>query len=342
MAGPGQERAFIEDDFVGRDEALANLLKVARHETPKRILLVLGPFGIGKTWLLQKLQADRDELDIEGVLVDFATPPLGRAEWGYLDIVEAALAQLGGDAFGSLKELVESVRKEGAGLGLADPFATQLGAPAAGTPAGTPAGTSGWNVGCDAAGPAAAPPAGRGGDTISVQAGDIGMGAQVAVGSNIVMAQGDVNYYVVNQVGQGGDQAVQQHYQARITDAFRDSLIAYSANHKVSFVFDAWLKGSTPTRDWLFRSLLSWLRDKEITDAAAILADDSAIPELQGRHPLVYPMELPTMTEAEILDYWVEKRGLSPDKATWVVQACLGHPLTLAMIADLHEMQGGL
>lgn len=315
MAGPTEDRPFIEEDFVGRDEALSNLLKVARHETPKRILLLLGPFGIGKTWLLQKLQADRDELGIEGVLVDFATPPLGRAEWGYLDIVEAAITQLGGEEFAALKDLIATVRKEGAGLGLADPFATQLAAPAAATPA-------------------------AGGDTISVQAGEIGMGAQVAVGSNIVMAQGDVNYNVLIQ---GGDQAVQQHYQAQITAAFRESLLAFAATRQVSFVFDAWLKATTPTREWLFRGILTWIRDKEIDDkAAAILADDSTVPELQARHPRVYPMELPTMSEAEILDYWIEKRGLSPEKATWVVQACLGHPLTLAMIADLHDSMGGL
>jgi hypothetical protein len=324
MMGPGQARPFIEDDFVGRDEPMANLLKVARQETPKRILLVLGPFGIGKSWLLQKLQADRDESDIESVLVDFATPPLGRAEWGYLDIVEASCAQLGGAEFEALRGLIETVRKEGAGLGLADPFATQMAAaaPAAAAPA--------------------APSDSRGGDTITVQAGDIGMGAQVAIGSNIVMAQGDVHYHVVNQVGQNSDQAVQQHYQARITEAFRESLAAFSATRKVSFVFDAWLKASNPTRDWLFQTLLAWIRDKQIAGAAAIVSDDAAVPELQGRHPLVHPMELSTMTEAEIHDYWVDKRGLGEEKVVWVAQACLGHPLTLAMIADLHEMQGGL
>ncbi len=322
MMGPGQARPFIQDEFVGRDEVLANLLKVARQETPKRILLVLGPFGIGKSWLLHKLAAIRDEVGIEGVLVDFATPPLGKPEWGYLDIVEASRAQLGGAEFDALGELIDQVRKEGAGLGLADPFATQMGNPVA-APAATPGGA-------------------RAGDTFEILAGDIGMGAQVAIGSNIVMAQGDVNYYVVNQGGQQTDQAVQQHYQARITEAFQSSLASFSATRKVSFVFDAWLKASNPTRDWLMQTLLAWIRDKQLTGAAAILSDDAAVPELQGRHPLVYPMDMPTLTEAEIRVYWVDKRGLGEDKLAWVAQACLGHPLTLAMIADLHEMQGGL
>jgi hypothetical protein len=313
MMGPGQSRPFVESEFVGRDEPLANLLKVARHETPKRILLVLGQFGMGKSWLLKKLQADRAQFAIEGVLVDFGVPPMGQLEWGYLDVVESVRAQLSGAAFTDLGTLVEAVRKEAAGLGLVDPFATQMGAPAA-----------------------------AGGDKFEVQAGDIGAGAQVAVGSNIIQAQGDVNYTVVNQLGQRSEQAVQEHYQARITAAFKDAMAAYATDHKVTIVFDAWLKASTPTRDWLAQSLLAWIRDQTIPGLAAVLADDSAVPEFQGRHPLVYAMDLPIMTEAEIISYWVDKRGLSPDKAPMAVMASMGHPLTLAMIADLHEMQGGL
>lgn len=313
MMGPGQSRPFVEDEFVGRDEPLGNLVKVARHETPKRILLVLGQFGIGKSWLLQKLKADSDDLSIAGVSIDFTMPPLGRMEWGYLDIVEAVIAQLGGPAFDDLSALVDAVRKEAAGLGLVDPFATQVGTPSAGP-----------------------------GDTFEVQAGDIGAGAQVAIGSNIVQAQGDVSLTVVNQLGANNAQAVQAHFQARITAALQAGLAAYSAGQKVTLVFDAWLKGPTPTRDWLVQGVLSWIRDQEITGMAAILADDSAVPEFEGRHPLVYSMSLPTMTKEEIVDYWVTKRGLDPGKTEWVVMACLGHPLTLAMIADLHDMQGGL
>lgn len=313
MMGPAQARPFVESEFVGRDEPLANLLKVARHETPKRILLVLGQFGIGKSWLLQKLKAEHAEFDVTGVLIDFAVPPLGRLEWGYLDVVEAVRDQLDGEDFAALGGLVEAVRKEAAGLGLVDPFATQMGAPAV-----------------------------KAGDTFDVQAGDIGAGAQVAVGSNIIQAQGDVNLTVVNQLGQRSDQAVQEHYQARITAAFKEGLTAFAVNHKVTIVFDAWLKASTPTRDWLMQSLLAWIRDQEIANLAAVLADDAAVPEFQGRHPLVYAMDLPIMTEAEIIAYWVEKRGLAAEKAPMAVMACMGHPLTLAMIADLHEMQGGL
>jgi hypothetical protein len=205
------------------------------------------------------------------------------------------------------------VRKEAAGLGLVDPFATQVGATAAGA-----------------------------GDTFEVQAGDIGAGAQVAIGSNIVQAQGDVSLTVVNQLGANNAQAVQAHYQARITAALQAGLAAFSEGQRLTLVFDAWLKAPTPTRDWLMQGILAWIRDQSIPGMAAILADDSAVPEFEGRHPLVYSMSLPTMTKDEVVDYWVEKRGLDPGKAEWVVMACLGHPLTLAMIADLHDMQGGL
>lgn len=317
MSGPGQARPFVEAEFVGRDEPLGNLLKVARHETPKRVLLVLGQFGIGKSWLLEKLRSQRDELDIASAAIDFTVPPVGRLEWGYLDIVEAVVAQVGGPAFDDLAALVDGVRKEAAGLGVADPFATQIG-------------------------PADPGDAARAGDTFEVQAGDIGAAAQVAIGSNIVQAQGDVNMTVVNQFGANTAQAVQAHYQARITAALQAGLTEFCRERKLTLVFDAWLKGPTPTRDWLVRGILAWIRDQATPGLAAVLADDSAIPEFEVRHPLVYSMSLPTMSEAEIVDYWVTRRGLDPEKTDWVVMACLGHPLTLAMIADLHEMQGGL
>src|SRR3990172_3113983 len=126
MMGPSQVRPFVEDEFVGRGEPLANLIKVARQETPKRILLVLGQFGIGKSWLLKKLDSVRAEYAIEDVLIDFAVPPVGKLEWGYLDIVESVREQLDGAEFAELGTLVEAVRKEANGLGLVNPFATQM------------------------------------------------------------------------------------------------------------------------------------------------------------------------------------------------------------------------
>jgi hypothetical protein len=208
------------------------------------------------------------------------------------------------------------VRKEAAGLGLADPFATQLGNLVPGQAAG--------------------------GDRFDVAAGDIGAGAQVAVGSGNIQAQGDVNLVVVNQSAASTDASVQQHYQARITAAFQAALEAATAERKLIFVFDSWLKASTPTRDWLSRTLLAWIRDEALTGIGAVLADDAAVPELQGRHPRVFALPLNTLTEAEVTTYWVERRGLDAAKVSWVTQACLGHPLTLAMIADLHEMSGGI
>jgi hypothetical protein len=316
--GPSQDRPFIEAEFVGREEPLGGLLKVARLESAKRILVVVAPFGVGKSWLLQKLKADRDEAGVELVLIDFGAPPMGHVEWGYLDVVEAVREQLGGTELDGLAASVDAVRKEAAGLGLADPFATQLGG----------------------ALPAAAENAG--GNQYEVTAGDVGAEAQVAVGSGITMAQRDVNYVVVNQMSQRTDASVQQHYQTRITAAFESALKAVTATRKVVFVFDAWLKAGTPTRDWLCRTLVTWIRDQSLGGVAVVVADDAAVPELQQRHPLLHALPLTPLTEDEIVTYWVEKRGLDPAKASWVTQACLGHPLTLAMIADLHDMAGGL
>jgi hypothetical protein len=326
------DRPFVPEEFVGRDTELGNVWKVARQETEKRVLLVLGPFGIGKSWLLHKLELDREEAGIEAVMVNFAVPPLGAVEWGYLDIALAVRDQLGRH-FDELDAAVAAARKESEGLGIADPFATQLGAgaPAPAAPA------------VPAAGPITAGGDAAGRDQIEAAVGDIGTGAQVAVGSQISMAQRDVNYYFVQQGPRQGDQQLQQHHQAAITAALRSGLEAAAADgRKVAFVFDSWLKATTPTRDWLCRTVIAWVRDKEIAGTSAVVADDSAIPELQQRHPRVYSSPLDRLTEDEIVEYWVEKRGLDREKASWVVQACLGHPLTLAMIADLHEQTGGL
>lgn len=312
----GADRPFIEEEFVGREQMMASLAKVARHETEKRVLLVLGPYGVGKSWLLEKLAAEREEIGIESVLVNFAVPPIGTVEWGYLDVVSHMREALGPDHFAELDAVIDAAREHSAGLGLADAFATQLdsGAP-----------------------PGAALAAG---DAITARVGDVGAGAQVAVGSNIVMAQGDVSYTIVQQGPQAGA-AVLQHHQAEITETLQRALTALTAKRKVTFVFDAWLKATTPTRDWLVRSLLAWILDKSLEGAAAVISDDAAVPEYQQRHPRVHPMPLGVLGNDEVIEYWVERRGLDPEKTTWVVQACMGHPLTLAMIADLHDQMGG-
>lgn len=318
--GGGVERPFIQEEFVGRARARDAMLKVARQETPKRLLLLVGAFGMGKTWLLHKLEHDESEAGIEAVLIDLALPPLGKAEWGYLDIVEAIRKELGGPTFAALDAAIAEAREESAKLGIADAFATQSG------PAGA----------------AAAASASAGDVSVAARVGDVGEGAQVAVGSQITMAQGDVTQYVVNQVVQGGEQVVLERFQAGITEAFRDGLAAALAERKATFVFDSWLKASGPTRDWLLRSLISWILEPSLESAAAVLADDTGIPELQQRHPRVHPLPLDRLGEEEVTTYWVERRMLGPEMAPMAHQMSQGHPLTLAMIADQQDQAGGL
>ena len=70
----------------------------------------------------------------------------------------------------------------------------------------------------------------------------------MAVGSGIIQAQGDVNLVVVNQSAASTDATVQQHYQARITAAFQEALVAATASRKLLFVFDSWLNGGVDTQ----------------------------------------------------------------------------------------------
>lgn len=312
---PGADRPFIAEEFVGREEVMASLAKLARQETEKRLLLVLGAFGYGKSWLLRNLETARTEIGIETVLVNFAVPPLGAVEWGYLDVVERIRQVLGAEHFAELDAVIAAARDEASGLGLADAFATQLG--------GAP--------------PGAVAPAGA---AVSAHVGDVGAGAQVAVGANIVMAQGDVHFAVVQQGPQAGAAVLAQH-QAAITDALLRALATLTERRKVTFQLDAWLKATAPTRDWLCRTLLAAILDGTIPGAAAILSDDTGVPEYQQRHPRVHPMPLGALREDEILEYWVDRRGLDREKAGMVVTMSQGHPLTLAMIADLHDQAGG-
>lgn len=318
----GVERPFIEEEFVGRERAREVMLKVARQETPKRLLLLVGAFGMGKTWLLHKLEHDEGDAGIDAVLVDLAVPPLGKAEWGYLEIVEELRRALEGETFAGLDETIARAREESAKLGIADAFATQAGG-AGGAPAQTQA---------QAAGDV----------SVAARVGDVGEGAQVAVGSQITMAQGDVTQFVVNQVVQGGDEALLSRFQAEITDAFREGLETLLSERKVTFVFDSWLKASGPTRDWLLRSLLSWILEPALENVAAVLADDTGIPELQQRHPRIHPLPLERLDEGEVTTYWVDRRLLQPEMAPMALQMSQGHPLTLAMIADQQDQSGGL
>lgn len=312
---PGADRPFIAEDFVGREDAMASLAKLARQETEKRLLLLLGPFGYGKSWLLSNLETARREIGVESVLIGFAVPPIGAVEWGYLDVVERIRQALGPDHFAELDAVIAAAREQSAGLGLADAFATQLGgAPGAAAPAE--------------------------GAAIAARVGDVGAGAQVAVGSNIVMAQGDVHYTIVQQGPQAGAAVLQQH-QAAITDALLRALAALTERRKVTFEFDAWQRATAPTRDWLCRTLLAAILDKTLPGAAAIIADDVGVPEYQQRHPRVHPMPLGGLDADDIAEYWIERRGLDREKAPMVVAMCQGHPLTLAMIADLHDQAGG-
>jgi hypothetical protein len=341
MPGQGQDRPFIEEEFVGRDEILENLLKVVRQESKRKIVLMLGQFGIGKTWFVQKLRADGDDATAELAYVDFGTPPLGKAEWGYLDIVEALRAQLGAEAFAPVDALIAQMRTESAGQGMSDAFATQMGAGPP-VPGGTPVGSVPGESAPAIAPPAAVPQAVGGdfvgGDKISAEVGNVGEGAQVVVGSNVVMAQGDVNYYVVNQMPGRDDQQVQAQYQARITEALLGCLQTVAAKEKLTIILDAWLKASTPTRDWLQHGIAGWIRDGQLLDSALVVCDDSAAPELQGRHPSVIKVSLPGLSEAQAITYWVDKRKLDEAKASMVAQLSMGHPLTLSMIADQHAL----
>jgi hypothetical protein len=98
------------EDFVNREEHLATLWKIIRREVDQRALLIRGPAGIGKTYLLEECRARCAAERIACMCVDFAAT----LDRGYLAIVQAMYVQLGSNGFQRLFQAFEVASSQSA------------------------------------------------------------------------------------------------------------------------------------------------------------------------------------------------------------------------------------
>jgi hypothetical protein len=102
--------SFLVEDFVNRQELLATLWKIIRHETDQRLLFIHGPDGIGKTYLLDEFRAECQVDKIEYVRLDFVEIP----NPNYLTVVLSVYGQLGPPGFEHLSQTIDETRSLGA------------------------------------------------------------------------------------------------------------------------------------------------------------------------------------------------------------------------------------
>ncbi len=119
------------DWFVDREKQYQGFLKMIARETPKQIMLVEAPAGMGKTWLIQRLRHECRSQAIPVTLFDFRD----RRPWDYLTLVRQARDQLGPAHFNPMTAVINAatsvevrVADEGGGGGVEMHLATEGGA----------------------------------------------------------------------------------------------------------------------------------------------------------------------------------------------------------------------
>ncbi len=92
------------DWFVDREKQYQGFLKMIARETPKQIMLVEAPAGMGKTWLIQRLRHECRTRQIPLALFDFRD----RRPWDYLTLVRQARDQLGPAHFNAMTAVINA------------------------------------------------------------------------------------------------------------------------------------------------------------------------------------------------------------------------------------------
>ena len=90
--------------FVNREKQYLGFQKMLAGNTIKRIMLIKAPADMGKSWLIQKIKAHCEELQIPTMSVNFAD----RREHDYLSLVRLGRDQLGGAFFNALTQTINN------------------------------------------------------------------------------------------------------------------------------------------------------------------------------------------------------------------------------------------
>lgn len=310
---------LLIEDFVNREEQLATLWKMIRQEVDQRVLLICGPDGMGKTYLLDEFRAECEAKGINCACIEFVEG----SDQSYMTIVLNVYKQLGPEGFEHLIQTITETRTLGAWeTVVTPPVAARVGYPAA-----NPVQHGTRSDGNDFA-QQAIHGAKVEGDKIVGHVGDVGPGAQVIIGKQIEATQ-----YYVTQIIQRDDPWVQQMIQADITAAFRDCLIELTTTRTVAFLLDSWERATTDTRHWLRDNLLKWTLDKKLPNALAVVAG-TEVPDLGRPMRRIRRLTLAGLPDEAVRTYWIEKCGLPLEDVSYVIKLSNREPYLMALMAD--------
>lgn len=281
-------------DFVNRDEALATLWKIIRHEIDQRVALVRGLEYIGKTYLLAEFQEECRAEGIASVSVDLEE----RAGQSYLTIVESVGNQLSWEGFEPLIRTFEEVRTYSPSKDISSSLVADQVTVANRQVA-------------------------RGGE----RSGGIDIHGSAEIRRDAVGR--DVNY--IAQFFLYEDPLVQERIRIEVTDAFQKCLTEVTARRQVVFLFDTWNKANLDTSNWLCDTLLNWILQGKLSDAVAVVFSRE-VPDSHKMFRIIKPLILTDLPDEAIRTYWVEKYGLPPEKIPEKNYA--GLPGLLAMMAQ--------
>jgi len=296
---------LIPDDFVNREPQLEALVEIIRQETEQqaaagparghRLLLITGPKGIGKTYLLAEYKAHCEAEGIDYVWLDLA----GSADRPYLQIALSIWPQLDPEGFEPLRQVLNE--------------APSLGAEQVSTQPPTAREAQ-----------AALKPALAGG-----RGGGIDFHGSTIVHGDVVARDA----YYIQQIIRRDDPIIEQAIETRITAALRECLVAYTKGNQVIFLCDTWDQAVTEMRRWLLNNLLNWILAGDLPQGFGVLAGTEE-PDFGRARRYIRALRLDPLQDEAVETYWIEKLALPDEDVADIIKYSGGNPLLMAMLAD--------
>jgi hypothetical protein len=297
MDSPQPLSPFCISDFVDRTESLKALWQLIRQEVADRILLVVGPELIGKTYLLEELL---QECQTQAITIVRAK--LGQAKCqSYLEVIDTIGLQLGGSGFsdqiGQALSAIDQSR-----VSQPSPRPDNVGAPPGSRP-----------------------------ELAARRVGGIDINAPLTVTGNL--AGRDYYQHFIQIVLTQDDPVTQTWVKHHLTEAFQRFLQTQAAARGIVFLFDEWESVHTDTGNWLCDGLLNWIVRHDLPATVAVIACPT-VPEhydlLRYRRQLV----LPYFEDDKAREYW-KLRGCPPEKLPEMIYARL--PGLLLVMAKQYQ-----
>lgn len=298
------------DQFVNREAPLAAFDGLLGHPS-RRILLVQGLEGMGKSCLVQRLRYQCRQRQLRSALVDFrASTALGQPE----QVMRALREEIGGIFAHRLEQIESQIGQD---------FATAAAAPI----------LVNWLSGIgQGAG---------GGHQISLS-GQVEIGGDVVGGDKITIANPTI---VLNP--NGGAILGQAEAQTRRNTAFRSTLAAALEEGPLVLFIDHFEQASTEIKIWLRQHILGLHLDGDGNGRFAklwVVLAGRSVPlqeeTMRWRHRLDFQPLQPFSREI-VAVFWVEKRGLGVKVVDNALDLSDGIPGLLAMMADNWEARHG-